>query len=137
MERHDLAEDSANLETQRRLPNDNMQTCLNRDGLHCLMNAIGFAARQPNKQDSCMCHQIPLRCPDQCHDRVFESSNVVRWAGQRVLVMWSVVCSAPLLQLSLLEWSQHSMLVPNLPTTVHSLFRVTRLIEIDQQSHTR
>ena len=42
--------------------------------------------------------------------------------GQRPLVMWSAVCSAPHSQLSFVDNPQRSMLAPNLPTPVRSLF---------------
>ena len=42
--------------------------------------------------------------------------------GQRPLVMWSAVCSAPQSQLSFVDNPQRSMLAPNLPTPVRSLF---------------
>ena len=42
--------------------------------------------------------------------------------GQRPLVMWSAVCSAPQSQLSFVDDPQRSMFAPNLPTPVRSLF---------------
>ena len=42
--------------------------------------------------------------------------------GQRPLVMWSAVCSAPESQLSFVDNPQRSMFAPNLPTPVRSLF---------------
>ena len=42
--------------------------------------------------------------------------------GQRPLVMWSAVCSAPQSQQSLVDSPQRSMFAPNLPTPVRSLF---------------
>ena len=45
-----------------------------------------------------------------------------RQMGQRPLVMWSAVCSAPHSQLSFVDNPQRSMLAPNLPTPVRSLF---------------
>ena len=42
--------------------------------------------------------------------------------GQRPLVMWSVVCSAPQSQQSLVDSPQRSMFAPNLPTPVRGLF---------------
>ena len=42
--------------------------------------------------------------------------------GQRPLVMWSAVCSAPHSQLSFADNPQRNMLAPNLPTPVRSVF---------------
>ena len=42
--------------------------------------------------------------------------------GQRPLVMWSAVCSAPQSQQSLVDSPQRSMFAPNLPSPVRSLF---------------
>ena len=42
--------------------------------------------------------------------------------GQRPLVMWSAVCSAPHSQQSLVDSPQRSMFAPNLPTPVRNLF---------------
>ena len=50
-----------------------------------------------------------------------EAIDPLRWSvGQRPLLMWSAVCSAPQSQLSFVDNPQRSMLGPNLP--VRSLF---------------
>ena len=61
--------------------------------------------------------------------RILKSSSISpcipsggRWMGQRPLVMWSAVCSAPQSQQSPVDSPQRSIFAPNLPTPVRSLF---------------
>ena len=46
--------------------------------------------------------------------------------GQRPLVMWSAVCSAPHSQLLFVDNPQRSMLAPNVPTPVRSRVQARR-----------